>query len=165
MLAGATTAIPLRSAEGARDDRTAVTSLAGSTGVVGVGEGEAIATEPERLRRKLDAAERELELFRRARALESDLLRDELEAAGATGEEENGVRSLLEDFPIVLSAGEATWILESLRSDDWMVYSPNYEEALMLFFGPERILEVLSSDDVESMRFQFGDRQWWPQGW
>ena len=55
-------------------------------------------------------------------------------------EQRRFIKALLEhEYPVVLLPGEPTWLAERDRLDDWLNYGESFTEAVVLYFGPERL--------------------------
>lgn len=58
------------------------------------------------------------------------------------------IRAWLDEFPIFLRPGEATWIAEREAAEDWKLHGRTTESAVISFLGPERLAAELSVDKL-----------------
>lgn len=70
------------------------------------------------------------------------------------------VQYTLDDYPVLLQAGEAAWIAERWRQDDWHMYGRNVREALILFLGPARVAREMPPDKLAELRGKCDDLEW-----
>lgn len=70
------------------------------------------------------------------------------------------VRYTLDDIPVVLRPGEASWIVRRYQEKDWKSYAPTVEEAVIRFLGPQRVLREAPPSWVESQRDWYDDEEW-----
>lgn len=57
-------------------------------------------------------------------------------------------KALLDDFPVMLRPGEATWIAEHSREKEWGAYAYPNERQLVYFLGPERLAAEIPLDKL-----------------
>lgn len=67
------------------------------------------------------------------------------------------IEDWLRQFPVFLSAGEATWIAERTTCDDWKLYGRTSERALIMFLGPDRLVNELPPARVAELRAYYDD--------
>jgi len=66
----------------------------------------------------------------------------------------------LADFPFFLRAGEATWLVERHRADDWKEFAETRDEAVIRFLGPQRILAEASPEWIGKQLDWYSDEEW-----
>lgn len=59
--------------------------------------------------------------------------------------------SLLHDYPVELQPEEGLWLAERVQADDWYAWGPSVDEAIVAFFGAERIAQA-RADAAEEER-------------
>jgi hypothetical protein len=59
-----------------------------------------------------------------------------------------GIKACLDEFPVFLRPGEATWIAEREVANDWRQYGRSTQEALVYFLGPERLAAEVPLDTL-----------------
>ncbi len=50
--------------------------------------------------------------------------------------------SMLHDYPVELQAEEGLWLAERIRVQDWHLWGPSVDEAIIAFLGAERIAQA-----------------------
>jgi len=63
-------------------------------------------------------------------------------------------------FPVFLQPGEATWIVERIQNDDSHLFGRTFNEAVIRFLGPQRVLAGATPTWLEYQK-QFVDDQEW----
>lgn len=74
-------------------------------------------------------------------------------------EERKVIRATLEEVPVVLRPGEATWIVERSR-DEGLQQIPDPED-LIRFLGPQRVLREVPPSWFHARHMQFYDEERW----
>lgn len=130
-------------------------------------------TEIERLRRELDVAALEIERLRFPDTTpygaflasgEAEQILDDF--AGVTYVPRNGgasrpagpaaldwVRAWVDEFPVILHPGEATWIAERSILGDWSDFGPgSSQDVLLRFLGPDRVAAEVPPERLAELK-------------
>lgn len=67
------------------------------------------------------------------------------------------VAEYLRPYPVELSIEEGLWIADRIESDDWRMYGPTIDEALITFLGPIRLSRDLPEDALRSLREEWAE--------
>lgn len=57
--------------------------------------------------------------------------------------------SLLHDYPVELQPDEGLWLAERVQADDWPSWGPSVDEAIVAFFGAERIAQARAEQEAD----------------
>ena len=74
--------------------------------------------------------------------------------------ERDQVKYALEEIPVFLNAGEATWIVERYRNDDWKSYAETRDVAMIRFIGPARVLAEAPPEKMTQYRDWYDESEW-----
>lgn len=58
----------------------------------------------------------------------------------------------LRAYPVELQPAEGLWVAERILEDDWELWGPTIDEAIILFLGPTRLVAELSEDRLQELR-------------
>lgn len=58
---------------------------------------------------------------------------------------------LMAQYPITLLTEEGLWLAERVRSDDWLRWGPTIDEAMVAYFGSERLREELTPEQFANL--------------
>jgi hypothetical protein len=67
---------------------------------------------------------------------------------------------MLDEVPIVLLPGEASWIWERDELDDWKLFGETREAAFITRLGPQRVLSEASPELLESFMWWYDATEW-----
>jgi len=89
------------------------------------------------------------------------LFLDSFEAKGTSQLERDFVRYALEEIPVLaLHSGEASWILERNRQNDWKLYAETRDIALINFLGPQRVLAEATPATLDQYKEWYDKQEW-----
>jgi hypothetical protein len=74
--------------------------------------------------------------------------------------ERDQVKYALEEIPVFLNAGEATWIVERYRNDDWKSYAETRDVAMIRFIGSARVLAEAPPEKMDQYREWYDESEW-----
>ena len=63
-------------------------------------------------------------------------------------ETRRAIKAWLDEFPVFLRPGEATWIAARDAANDWQAFGRSAQEALVYFLGPSRLAEEMPLDKL-----------------
>lgn len=66
-------------------------------------------------------------------------------------EERRELLAILDDFPVVLRNGEAIWIAERIRYDDWDLFAEEPHDAIVLKLGYQRLKAEMPPDKMATL--------------
>lgn len=153
---GAREAVPIEQAEPAAEDPCASVRAELEEVIVTCNEHEKTIAQ---LNKKLAAALRELGRLKYDEttpygAFLSSYEADEIDDPDILAQIEDWLRQ----FPVILRPGEATWIAERRRLRDWQEWGGrNFEHALILFLGPDRLAAELPETRMAELRAYYAD--------
>jgi len=67
------------------------------------------------------------------------------------------IKVWLDVIPVFLRPGEATWIAERRIARDWQRYGRNFEDAFILFLGPDRLIAELPPERLAELREDYAE--------
>jgi len=67
------------------------------------------------------------------------------------------IEDWLNQFPVFLRPGEATWIAERTLRDDWGLYGRTSERALIQFLGSARLIAELPAERLAELRQEYAE--------
>lgn len=62
---------------------------------------------------------------------------------------------VLQDYPVHLSPDEGLWLAERFRLNDWKLYAPTIDEAVIGYLGSDRIASEVSGERLEALRLEW----------
>lgn len=74
--------------------------------------------------------------------------------------EREAIKWWLNELPVFLRPGEATWLVERLRLKDWKQYAVYHQDAVVNFLGRQRLLGELPAEKIEELRAWYTAHEW-----
>ena len=65
------------------------------------------------------------------------------------------IQDWLKLYPVLLLPGEGTWLADRIRNNDWKLFAPTQEQAVIQFIGPARIAAVISPEELSKLREEY----------
>jgi hypothetical protein len=75
-------------------------------------------------------------------------------------EERRQVKYALDEVEVWLRPGEATWLVERHRNNDWKQYGETRDVAMIRFYGPQRVLAEASPSQLKQYMEWYDEGEW-----
>jgi hypothetical protein len=123
---------------------------------------EELATQAavEEMRQRIADLEREIELASAEEWSPYKVFLESYEGAAATAEQRASVRYMLDEVPLALLPGEASWIWERDELDDWKLFGETREVAFITFLGPQRVLSEATPELLQELMDWYDEPEW-----
>lgn len=74
--------------------------------------------------------------------------------------ERDQVKYALDEISVMLQPGEATWLAERHRNNDWKGFGETRDEAMIRFFGGARVLATVTPEKLATYKEWYDESEW-----